>query len=71
MIKLIGAAALAIALAAPASAFAQQSQTPAAPPSPLAALDLKQELRLTPEQVTRLESVRDGLKEAHRTHCGP
>ncbi|HEX6909924.1 MAG TPA: hypothetical protein VF142_06005 [Longimicrobium sp.] len=71
MIKLIGAAALAIALAAPASAFAQQSQTPAAPPSPLAALELKEELRLSPEQVTRLEGVRDGLKEAHRTHCGP
>jgi len=75
MIKLLSAAALAIALAAPA-ASAQQTQAPAAPaasPSNLAALalELRQELQLSAEQVTRLEGVRDSLKEAHRVHCGP
>jgi hypothetical protein len=75
MIKLLSAAALAIALAVPAAASAQQSQAPAAQPSPsnLAAfaLEAREELRLSPEQVTRLEAVRESLKEAHRTHCGP
>ncbi len=74
MTKLLSAAALAIALAAPAVASAQQGQAQqTASPSNLAAfaLEVRQELRLSPEQVTRLEGVRDSLKEAHRVHCGP
>jgi hypothetical protein len=70
MKKLLSAAALAIALAAPAGAAAQEAKDAAAP-SPLTALQYRQDLGLSAVQVTRLEAVRDSLQEAHRVHCAP
>jgi len=69
MHKLVGAAALVLALGLPAAGAAQQ--TPAQQPSPFAALDLAQELRITPEQLAALTVARDSLREAHRIHCAP
>jgi hypothetical protein len=70
MHKLIGAAVFAAALALPAAAAAQQT-APALQPSPFKALDVAQELRLTPEQQATITVARDSLREAHRVHCGP
>ena len=79
MTKLFSAAALALALAVPAAANAQQAPaaaapaTPAAPAAPpaLTALRHIQDLGLSGAQVTRLEAVKASLQEAHRVHCGP
>jgi hypothetical protein len=66
MHKLIGAAAFAAALALPAAASAQAPQT-----SPFAALEVAQELQLTPQQQASITVARDSLREAHRIHCAP
>jgi hypothetical protein len=76
MTKLFSTAALAIALAVPAAANAQQAPAAAAPATPappaaLTALRHIQDLGLSGAQVTRLEAVKASLQEAHRVHCGP
>jgi len=71
MKKLMSAAALVIALAAPAAARAQQAPDAATPPSPLTALRYVQDLGLSSAQVARLETVKASLTEAHRVHCAP
>jgi cellobiose-specific phosphotransferase system component IIA len=70
MRKIIGAAAFAAALALPAAGAAQQA-APARQPSPFAALEVAQELQLTPQQQAAVTAARDSLREAHRIHCGP
>jgi hypothetical protein len=67
MNKLFGAA-LAAVLALPAAAAAQQA---APAPSPFAALDVAQELQLSPDQAAAITVARDSLREAHRVHCAP
>ena len=72
MTKLFSAAALVLALAAPGAARAQQAPAaPATPPRPLTALRYVQALGLTGAQVTRQETVKASLTEAHRIHCAP
>lgn len=78
MTKTLAAAALAALLAAPAALSAQhgshaqpQQQEQPKQPSPFTALEMREELRLTPEQVSRLTTARDSLREAHRVHCAP
>jgi hypothetical protein len=58
----------------PALLAAQQApaqQTAVKEPSPFQAIELRQELRITPEQLARITVARDSLREAHRVHCGP
>ena len=77
MKKLVGAAALAIALAVPAMGSAQAHAHPQGhqpeqkAPSAMTALEFTRELGLAPGQVSRLQAAKDGLKEAHRVHCAP
>lgn len=66
--KLIGAAALVLGLALPATAHAQDAD---AQPSPFKALESAQELQLTAEQQATITVARDSLREAHRIHCAP
>jgi hypothetical protein len=68
MKMLIGAAALVLALGVPAAAAAQQAP---AQPSPFKALEVADELQLTPDQRAAVTVARDSLREAHRIHCGP
>jgi len=82
MNKLLCAASLALGLAAfPAAASAQQPQPCTATDGScrvqrvkldaFAALEYKEELGLTAEQVARIEASRAALREAHRVHCAP
>jgi hypothetical protein len=69
MNRLFGAALVA-ALGAPALLSAQAAPAQQQP-SPFAALERREELRLSAAQFSRITVARDSLREAHRIHCGP
>jgi len=65
----VTAALLAAALSVPAL-LAGQAAAPKAP-SPFTAIEVREELRITPQQLAQITEARDSLRAAHRLHCAP